>query len=428
MTSFVRQDRSDMWPFKRKEEVRADTEITPSVESVLLQALLGRTQITKADALAVPTVSGAIDIIASTIASLPIKLYQQKNGRVTPVTDDKRLKLLNKETGDTLTAVQFWRALLEDYYLDKGGYAYLNKAWNEIQSIHYVDATKISIIRNEHPIFKDYDLYVHDKHYKPYEFLKILRKTKNGSDSVSIIEENALMIGVLYHELVYEQNMVKKGGNKKGFLKSAKNLSKDAMSALKEAYKKLYSNNSENVVVLNNGIEFQEASNTSVEMQLNENKETNANEVAKLFKMPIAIIKGSATQTDVDNFIKFCIMPLINDIECSLDRDLLLENEKESYYFAFDTKELTRGNIKERYEAYEIGLQNNFLQADEVREKEDLEPLGIEWIKLGLDSVLYNPKTREIYTPNTNKTVDIEDLKLERENNGGENGKEKEEC
>lgn len=400
-----------MWPFKRKQEVRADTENVDNIEDVLLKALLGRTEVTKADALSIPTIAGAIDVISSTIASLPIKLYRQDEARVIEIKDDERLSLLNRDTGDTLSSVQFWKALIEDYYLDKGGYAYLNRQFGSINSIHYVDATQISILRKEHPIFKDYDLYVYDKQYKPYEFFKILRKTKNGSDSVSLIDENALMIGVLYHELVYEQNMVKKGGNKKGFLKSAKKLSKDTMETLKEAYKKLYSNNSENVVVLNDGIDFQEASNTSVEMQLNENKETNANEVAKLFKMPISIIQGNATPEDVKNFIKFCITPLINDIECSLDRDLLLENEKKSYYFAFDTKELTRGNIKERYEAYEIGLKNNFLQADEVREKEDLEPLGIEWIKLGLDSVLYNPKTREIYTPNTNQTVNIEELK-----------------
>lgn len=416
-----------MWPFKRKQEVRADTENSEkidNVEDVLLKALLGKTEVTKADALAIPTIAGAIDVIASTIASLPIKLYRQEEERVVEIKDDERLKLLNKDTGDTLSSVQFWKALIEDYYLEKGGYAYVNRQWGAIKSIHYVDATKISIIRNEHPIFKDYDLYVYDKKYKPYEFFKILRKTKNGSESVSLIDENALMIGVLYHELVYEQNMVKKGGNKRGFLKSQKKLADEAIRKLKEAYKQLYSNNSENVVVLNDGIDFKEASNTSVEMQLNENKETNSNEVSKLFKMPISIIKGNATQTDIENFIKFCITPLINDIECSLDRDLLLENEKESYYFAFDTKELTRGNIKERYEAYEIGLQNNFLQADEVREKEDLEPLGIEWIKLGLDSVLYNPKTREIYTPNTNQTVNIEDLKKTSTNNQAKEGGE----
>ena len=34
-----------------------------------------------------------------------------------------------------------------------------------------------------------------------------------------------------------------------------------------------------------------------------------------------------------------------------------------------------RGNIKARYEAYSIGLQNGFLNADEVREREDMNPL-----------------------------------------------------
>ena len=35
---------------------------------------------------------------------------------------------------------------------------------------------------------------------------------------------------------------------------------------------------------------------------------------------------------------------------------------------------------------------------------EDLEPLDLEFIKLGFQDVLYNPKTKQIYTPNTDKT------------------------
>mgnify|MGYP006873195532 CR=1 FL=1 len=43
----------------------------------------------------------------------------------------------------------------------------------------------------------------------------------------------------------------------------------------------------------------------------------------------------------------------------------MLESEKEQgYYWAFDTKELTRGNIKERYDAYEVAVRNNILQID----------------------------------------------------------------
>ena len=86
---------------------------------------------------------------------------------------------------------------------------------------------------------------------------------------------------------------------------------------------------------------------------------------------------------------------------CAFNRELLVEIEKCSFYFSFDTKEMLKGDIKERFEAYKIAIESNFMQIDEIRYMEDLPAIGINWIKLGLDSVLYNPVTGEIYTPNT---------------------------
>ena len=356
----------NIWPFgKRKEEVRADTNTQTGeiVESdALLSALLGKSVVTKKKALEIPTVQSCINLIAGTISSLPIRLYREnENGSVEEIKGDRRSFLLNKDTGDALTATQFWRAILEDYFVGKGGYAFINWAGLGIWSLHYVEESEISFLHNSDPIFKEYDIMVRGERYRPYQFFKILRKSKNGRDSVSIMEENPLLIDVCYNSLLYEENLVKKGGNKKGFLKSAKTLSKESMDALKEAFRKQYSNGEENVIVLNNGIEFQESSNTSVEMQLNENKESNAIEICKLFGVPVGLIKGNATDKDIDNFIRTCTI-IMNDIECSMDRDLLLESEKGHFYWAFDTKELTRGNIRERYEAYKIGLEKNFLQ------------------------------------------------------------------
>lgn len=403
----------NIWPFgKHKEEVRADTnpETGQVVESdLLLSALLGKTVVTKEKALEVPTVQACINLIAGTISSLPVNLYRKgEDGKVEEVRD-RRTFLLNNDTGDTLTASQFWRAMIEDYYLGKGGYAYINWQGLEIRSIHYVDEMNISIQKNTDPIFKDYDILVRGQNYRPYQFFKILRKTKDGMQSTSVAKDNPLIIGVAHSELVYEENLVRKGGNKRGFLKSQRHIAKEAFEKLKEAFRRLYSNE-ENVVVLNDGIEFQEASNTSVEMQLNENKKANTTEICKLFGIPIGMINGNPTDKDVDNYIRTCAM-VMNDIECSMDRDLLLESEKGDFYWAFDTKELTRGNIKERYEAYRIGLEKNFLQIDEVREKEDLEPIGFEWITLGLDQVLFNPKTGLIYTPNTNALQEMNSSK-----------------
>lgn len=404
----------NIWPFgKHKEEVRADTNTDTGeiVESdVLLASLLGKNIITKDKALEIPTIQACINLIAGTISSLPIKLYKiNGDGGVQEIKADRRLFILNNDTGDTLTATQFWRAILEDYFLGKGGYAYINWSGLDVWSLHYVEEEKVSIQKNTDPIFKDYDILVQGQNYKPYQFLKILRKTKDGMSSRSISDDNPLIINVAYGELKYEENLIHKGGNKKGFLQSPRKLTQAAMDALKEAFRRLYRSSDENVVVLNDGITFQESSNTSVEMQMNENKESNSVEICKLFGVSANMVKGNPTDKDIDNFIRTCTA-VMNDIECSLDRDLLLETEKGLFYWAFDTKELTRGNIKERYEAYKIGLEKNFLQIDEVREKEDLEPIGFEWITLGLDQVLLNPKTGQIYTPNTNALQDMNAL------------------
>lgn len=403
---------------KKKPEIRADTMQTTQNEEImiadelLLSALIGKSIVTRNMTLQIPTVRGCINKIASVISSIPIRLYRKnQNGMPEEILEDKRIFILNDDTGDTLTATQFWRAMLEDYYAGKGGFAYINRVKGDIKSLNYVENAHVSFLYNNNPIFKDYNILVDGKSYYPFEFFKILRNTKDGMKSTSISEENPVLLSLTYASLIYEENLVKKGGNKRGFLQSERNLTQDQMNNLRDAYKRLYSNNSENVVVLNNGVKFQEASNTSVEMQLNENKQSNGEEICKLMGVPIRILTGGATEKDWEIFVQTCV-DVMTDIECSLDRDFLLEKEKGEYYWAFDTRELMRGNMKDRYEAYKIALDKNFMQIDEIRKKEDLPPIGFDWITLGLDSVLYNPKTGEMYTPNTNAVQQLGKLQL----------------
>jgi HK97 family phage portal protein len=402
--------------WKEFREYRQESRMT--LEEVLLQAGLLRDTITKTEALNIPSVAGCVELISNTIAILPIKLYKGVGGKI-KIVEDNRVNLLNDDTGDTLDGFQFKKAIVEDYLLNGAGYAYINKERNNVKSIHYVDYDNVSVIMNVDPIFKSYDIMVNGKTYRDFEFIKVTRKTKDGVTGEGIIKENKEILSVAYNSLVYENVLVKTGGNKKGFLKSQRRLSKEAIEELKAAWNNLYKNNTENVIVLNEGLEFQESSNTSVEMQLNENKKTNSTEICKLFNVPPILLEGNANLTDAiyNNFIKLAILPILNAIETALNKDLLLPSEKESFFFAFDTKDLLKGDMEKRYKAYEVAVKNGILQIDEVRYKENLEPLGLNFIKLGLQDVLYNPKTKEIYTPNTNKTADMDKLdKLE----GGE--------
>ena len=386
----------------RSKDKNEESEIRQS-DDLILKSFLAKDTIGEREAMNIPAVSKCVNLISDTVAMIPIKLYKEEmvNGkRKTVEIEDSRCDLFNLDTKDTLDGVQFKKALVRDYLLDGNAYAYMNKRRNLVKSLHYVDCDHVLINQNFDPIFKDYDILVRGQSYKPFEFLKILRNTKTGAQGVGIIEENQELLKVAYLTLKFEQNLVSTGGSKKGFIKSEKKITKEAMDSLKRAWRELYCNTENNVIVLNDNLDFKEASNTSTEMQLNENKTSLNNSILDIFNVP--------TEWNWETFIKTAIMPILTTIECALNRDLLLEKEKKSFYFAFDTKEIIKGDIKTRFEAYKTALESNLMQIDECRYMEDLEPLGLNFIKLGLQDVLFNPVTKEVYTPNTNQIKNIE--------------------
>lgn len=382
----------------------AETHVDP-----LLQAIMSSEEVDRDKIMNIPSVSACINKIGDTVSSLDIKLYRRKDGKIEEVTDDVRTFLLNEETGDTLDAVQFKKAMITDMYLSKGGYAYVNKVGSKVKSIHYVDARNVSFSTNDDPIFKDYQILVNAGTYEGWQFIKLLRNTQNGYRGESIIEESPILLSIVYSTQIFERNLVKTGGNKKGFLQSTTRLANDAMSKLKEAFRNLYSNNTENVVVLNDGLSFKESSNSSVELQLNENKETNNDDICKIFLIPPSIINGGATEEDKKQYIDGCILPILHRFERAINSVLLNEDEKDQLFFAFDTSDLVKGDIEKRFNAYKTALDAGFMQLDEVRKSEKLPEFGLNFIKLGLQDVLYYPEKDAIYTPNTNKLSKMND-------------------
>jgi HK97 family phage portal protein len=395
-------------PFKRL--FKRDTSETPAptqtnseqilgeggtVSDVLLTTIINGGSITRAQALSIPSVAANVDFISNCIAAMPIKLYKRKDGHVEEITDDTRVRLLNNDTGDTLDAFQMKKALVTDYLLGKGGYCFIQRNKNEVTGLYYVQDDYVVINYDFQPIYKTYIIYVYENQYQPYEFIKLLRNTTTGAWGVGIIDELAKALETSYETMKYQLGLVKTGGNKRGFLKSEKKLTEEAMTTLKAAWSKLYANNTENVVVLNQGLDFKEAANTSVEMQLNESIDTLNKEIDKIFHI----------YEDFNETFKFAIYPIIKAFETALNRDLLLEKEKSKYFFEFDVKEIIKADIKSRYEVYRMSKECQMTTINERRRMENMNDIeGGDVIDLGLGAVLYDVKTHKYYTPNTNTT------------------------
>nr|DAD77743.1 MAG TPA: portal protein [Myoviridae sp. ctCL221] len=394
---------------KIKNEANEETIIDENaVSDVILKALLEGEEIDREKVLMIPAVSSAVGLICDSFAMIPFKLYKkttEEGKKQTTEVENERVNIINYDTGDTLDGFQFKKAIAEDYLLGKGGYAYINKRRNNFIGLNYVQENKVLFERNTDAIFKNYNILVDGNIYRPYEFLKILRNTKNGAYGTGYTKEISKSLETAYKRIIYDLELMRTGGNKKGFLKAQKHLDEKGMSILKSQWNDYFAGNS-SCVILNDGMEFQEASNTSVENQLNEKNKTFSEEVKEIFHI------GKTNE----DFLKNAIMPLATAFCTALNRDFLLEKEKKSYYFAPDYTELIRCTIKERFEAYQIAITSGFKTRNEVRYLEGDDALdGLDMINIGLGDVLFDPKTKQIYTPNTNKMVKMNDMNQENE-------------
>ena len=397
--------------FKKEEpvEIRETTQ-EPIVDDVLLRALLNGETITREKVLTLPVVNGAVDFISNSIASMPVKLYKTKDGKVEEIRDD-RVRMLNGDTGDTLDAFQLKKAMVSDFLLGKGGYCFIERDRNNVTGLFYVEDFYITIMKVYEPIHKHYQIFVggyDDKGnsknfgtFEPWQFIKLLRNTKDGASGVGLTVEVSKALETAYQTLLYQLGMVSTGGNKRGFLKATRKLTQEEIDALKRAWKNLYGNNSENVVVLNNGLEFQEASNSAVETQLNESKRTLADEINALFHI---------YPNDFFRTFKEAIYPVVRAFETALNRDLLLEKEKKNHFFEFDVKEIIRTSLKDRYESYKLAKETGFMTLNEIRRAENMEWIeGLDVVNVGLGAVLYDVNKHVYYTPNTDTVGDMSD-------------------
>ena len=400
--------------FKKRDST---PEPDPIVDDVLLKALIEGETITREKVMTLPAVNADVDFIANSVASMPIKLYKHKDGKVEEQIKDERVKILNQDTGDTLDAFQMKKAMVEDYLLGKGGYAYIRKDRNDVTGLFYVEDRYITILKIYQPIYKDFQIFVggyseggRQKNYgtfNPWQFIKLLRNTKDGASGTGLTVELSKALETAYQTLLYQLGMVSTGGNKKGFLKSERKLGQDEIDALKAAWKRLYSNSSENTVVLNAGIDFKEASNTAVDTQLNESKKTFNDEINGIFHI---------YPNDFDRTFKEAIYPVIKAFETALNRDLLLEKEKKNYFYEFDVKEILRVNIKERFEAYKLAKETGFMTLNEIRRAENMPYIeGLDVVNVGLGAVLYDVNKHVYYTPNTDTVGDLGDPAAQEE-------------
>lgn len=384
-----------------KKEQRNDNEVIADVAEGLIKS---SNTVTKQQAMSIPVVTKSVNWIASAIAALPIKMYKLTDSGYQEVQDDYRLALVNEYSGNCMTANDLKRQILTDLLLEGNGYAYISKKGNKIEKLSYIPTCHLTFTESVDNINKVINVWVDGKQVQDYNVFRLVNNTKNGISGIGFISDCQELLGTVLNSLQYENSSIS-SGVRRGFLKSKSKLDSDKMAELRRAWKKLTTPNQSDVLVLNAGIEFEDASSTATESQLSQNKVINMHQILSYFGLPTNFFEGVNSDAYLTT-IRIAVLPLVKQFTTALNNFLLLESEKSNMKFEIDTRSLVEIDVNAKYNMYQTALTNGILTIDEVRQREQLPVLDMSYLKLGLGDVLYNVTDGKIFVPNTGQIVD----------------------
>lgn len=396
-----------------KTETRADDEVLADFIDGITPTQ--STTVTRQEALSIPVVAKSVDWIASVIAALPIKLYKRTDKGYVEVYDDYRIPLLNDYSGNCMTANDLKHQIISDLLLDGNGYAYISKTGNKITKLSYIPTNKLTYTESVNTIDKVINVWVDGHQVQDYNVFRLVNNSKNGISGIGFVSDCQNLLSTILSSLKYEQTSIS-SGVRRGFLKSKAKLDQEKIATLRKAWKRLTSPSQSDVMVLNAGLEFEDASNTATESQLSQNKSINIEQVLSYFGLPTNFLKG-ATQQSYLTAVRIAVLPIVSQFTTALNNYLLLESEKPVLKFEIDTSDLVEVDSNTKYNMYQTALKNGILTVDEVRRREKLPVLDLPYVKMSLADVLYNTDTKEIFVPNTNSTMKSDDMITKNDEN-----------
>ena len=194
--------------------------------------------------------------------------------------------------------------------------------------------------------------------------------------------DNALdTIGVGLAAQEFGARFFSNGATLSGVIKHPGNPTKEAIDNLRDAFAQKHQGvrNSHAFGVLTGGADFKEISVAPAQAQLIELRKFQIEDIARMYGVPPhmiasqepgAVAYASVEQRAID-YVQYGVQPLVAKIEAAYKRLL-----PAGQYIKFNLAALLRGDVKSRYESYQIALQNKFMTIDEVRAFEDMDAFG----------------------------------------------------
>lgn len=362
--------------------------------------LFGRTTsgkpVNERTAMQTTAVYACVRILAETVASLPLHVYEyQDDGGKKLVHDHPLYYLLHDEPNPEMTSFVFRETLMSHLLIWGNAYAQIIRdGAGRVLGLYPLLPDKMDVQRDdkgniyyvysrnsdENPMFKEYG----NIKLKAEDVLHIPGLGFDGLIGYSPIAMAKNAVGMTLACEEYGASFFANGANPGGVLEHPGVL-KDP-SKVRESWNSVYRgvSNAHKIAVLEEGMKYQQIGIPPEEAQFLETRKFQINEIARLYRIPPHMV-GDLDKSSFSNieqqsleFVKYTLDPWVIRWEQSLQRSLLLPGEKGKYFIKLNVDGLLRGDYQSRMNGYAVGRQNGWFSANDIREMENMNPIPDE--------------------------------------------------
>lgn len=346
-------------------------------------------KVTFDSAMQVTAVFASIRLLAETVASLPLEMYEIDKDGNRKIAKHEVMDLLRHKPNLRQTRIEFFEQLMLN--LVSSGNAYVvkgkvNPRSEHIASLDIINSANMDVIVEKNNLI--YRRTLTDKvgvattqDYTPDEIWHV-RLFGTGLVGMSPLAHARKAIAVADSADDKVTSLMSNGAKPSGVLMTKGNPTKDQRDGLRTELGELTSGKETFIPVLPLDMRFEALSLTPSDIELLSTRRYSTEEIGRIFGVPSILINdssqssnwGTGIQSIIDAFYKFNLRPYLEKIELSMLISLLPRKDWVKYEFAFDADAVLRASLKERVETYRSAIASGQIAPNEVRRKEGQPP------------------------------------------------------
>ena len=351
--------------------------------------------VTERSAMQMTAVYSCVRILAEAVAGLPLHLYRYRDdGGKEKAIDHPLYLLLHDEPNPEMSSFVFRETLMTHLLLWGNAYAQIiRNGKGEVVALYPLMPNKMSVDRDADG--RLYYTYQRSSEEAPIaEGSKVILSPKDvlhipglGFDglvgySPIAMAKNAIGLAIATEE--YGSKFFANGATPSGILEYPGTV-KDP-EKVRDSWTRGFSGsgNAHKVAVLEEGMKYTPISISPEQAQFLETRKFQINEIARIFRVPPHMV-GDLDKSSFSNieqqsleFVKYTLDPWVVRWEQSIQRTLLLDEEKTRYFVKFNLEGLLRGDYQSRMNGYATARQNGWMSANDIRELENLDRIPPE--------------------------------------------------